>query len=131
MASAEGHIDVLVMVGRAAREVWHQRVSLKEGSTVAQALEAAGVWQLTGLPQSAQALHVGWSVGVWGRKEAMGHVLRDGDRVELVRPLIVDPKEARRVRYRAQGEKLPRGIQRSPGKASVQAQVPPSESESG
>jgi putative ubiquitin-RnfH superfamily antitoxin RatB of RatAB toxin-antitoxin module len=33
--------------------------------------------------------------------------------VELVRCLIVDPKEARRVRYRAAGEKLPRGIQRA------------------
>jgi putative ubiquitin-RnfH superfamily antitoxin RatB of RatAB toxin-antitoxin module len=52
-------------------------------------------------------------VGVWGRKERAGHVLRDLDRIELVRPLNVDPKEARRVRYRAHGEKLPRGIQRS------------------
>jgi putative ubiquitin-RnfH superfamily antitoxin RatB of RatAB toxin-antitoxin module len=43
--------------------------------------------------------------------------LRDGDRVELVRPLIVDPKEARRVRFRAQGDKLPRHIGRPKPKA--------------
>jgi putative ubiquitin-RnfH superfamily antitoxin RatB of RatAB toxin-antitoxin module len=116
MASAEGQIQVLVTVGLAPREVWQQALALPAGSTVAQALVAAGVWQLAGLPPAGQALLQGWSVGVWGRKEAMGHVLRDGDRVELVRPLIVDPKEARRVRYRAQGEKLPRGIQRSPSK---------------
>lgn len=54
-----------------------------------------------------------WSVGVWGRKERPGHVLRERDRIEVVRGLNVDPKEARRVRYRAQGEKLPKGIHRS------------------
>lgn len=122
MASAESQIQVLVTVGLKPREVWQRALSLPAGSTVAQALLAVGVWQLAGLPPPDQALSLGWSVGVWGRKEAMGHVLREGDRVELVRPLIVDPKEARRVRYRAQGEKLPRGIQRSPGKAkSTQA----------
>jgi putative ubiquitin-RnfH superfamily antitoxin RatB of RatAB toxin-antitoxin module len=31
-------------------------------------------------------------------------VLRNRDRVELYRPLKVDPKEARRQRYRGQGE---------------------------
>lgn len=49
---------------------------------------------------------------MWGRKERPGHLLRDQDRIELVRQLKVDPKEARRVRYRAQGEKLPKGFQR-------------------
>jgi putative ubiquitin-RnfH superfamily antitoxin RatB of RatAB toxin-antitoxin module len=116
MASAEDQIRVTVTVGRSPREVWQQALSLPAGTTVSQALLAAGAWQLEGMPQADLALSQGWSVGVWGRKEAMGHVLREGDRVELVRPLIVDPKEARRVRYRAQGEKLPRGIQRSPDK---------------
>jgi putative ubiquitin-RnfH superfamily antitoxin RatB of RatAB toxin-antitoxin module len=116
MANVEGQIQVLVTVGRAPREVWQQAVSLPVGSTVAQALLAAGAWQLEGMPQPDQAHRLGWLVGVWGRKETLGHALREGDRVELVRPLIVDPKEARRLRYRAQGEKLPRGIQRAPGK---------------
>jgi putative ubiquitin-RnfH superfamily antitoxin RatB of RatAB toxin-antitoxin module len=31
--------------------------------------------------------------------------LRPGDRVELYRPLTVDPKEARRLRYRRDGVK--------------------------
>ena len=45
--------------------------------------------------------------GVWGRVQPLDHVLRDGDRVELYRPLTVDPKEARRLRYKKQqrGEK--------------------------
>lgn len=41
--------------------------------------------------------------GVWGRKQAADHLLRDGDRVELYRPLKVDPKVARRERFTRQG----------------------------
>ena len=37
-------------------------------------------------------------VGVFGRKAAMDTVLRNGDRVEIYRPLIIDPKEVRRQR---------------------------------
>jgi putative ubiquitin-RnfH superfamily antitoxin RatB of RatAB toxin-antitoxin module len=37
-------------------------------------------------------------VGIFGQKVATDHVLRDGDRVELYRPLIADPKEVRRQR---------------------------------
>jgi len=118
MAPAEIHIEV--MVGLAPRQVWLRALVVPVGCTLAQALERAGVWALEGVPEGgALAWSQGWTAGVWGRKEAIGHVLREGDRVELVRPLVVDPKEARRVRYRAQGEKLPRGIQR--GKPQVKA----------
>lgn len=37
-------------------------------------------------------------VGIFGRKAAINDVLRDGDRVEIYRPLIADPKESRRQR---------------------------------
>jgi hypothetical protein len=40
------------------------------------------------------------AVGVFGRLAAPGQLLRDGDRVELYRPLAVDPKSARRARAR-------------------------------
>lgn len=35
-------------------------------------------------------------VGVWGRQVTREHVLSDGDRVEILRPLELDPREARR-----------------------------------
>ncbi|MEY4764866.1 MAG: hypothetical protein RI907_1539 [Pseudomonadota bacterium] len=107
MASAE--LQVEVTVGVAPGEVWRRVVGLPAGCTVAVALHEAGVWQIAGQPGPDQAWAQGWSVGVWGRKATLTQVLRDGDRLELVRPLKVDPKEARRVRYRAQGEKLPKG----------------------
>ena len=37
-------------------------------------------------------------VGIFGRKATMTDILRDGDRVEIYRPLIADPKESRRQR---------------------------------
>ena len=43
------------------------------------------------------------SVGVWRRKAALTQVLRDHDRVEVYRPLLVDPKVARRERFARQG----------------------------
>ena len=39
-------------------------------------------------------------VGIFGRKVTLETRLADGDRVELYRPLAVDPKEARRRRAR-------------------------------
>ena len=55
---------------------------------------------------------VGLSLGIWGRKTDPTVVVRDQDRIEVYRGLIVDPKEARRQRYRSQGEKLPKGVRR-------------------
>ncbi len=105
-------IRVQVAVGASPRDVRVTSVELPVGSTVRDALRRSGF--LGDVPTlNEEALAAGeWSVGVWGRRERPGHVLRDRDRVEVVRGLKVDPKEARRVRYRAQGEKLPKGIHR-------------------
>lgn len=113
-AASVPDIHVEVAVGVAPREVRLVRLSLPAGSTVRDALRASGLFaQVAGFSEDALAAGQ-WSVGVWGRKERPGHVLRERDRVEVVRGLNVDPKEARRQRYRAQGEKLPKGIHRSP-----------------
>jgi putative ubiquitin-RnfH superfamily antitoxin RatB of RatAB toxin-antitoxin module len=36
--------------------------------------------------------------GIWGKAVARTHVLRDGDRIEVYRPLEMDPREARRLK---------------------------------
>jgi len=38
------------------------------------------------------------AVGIFGKRVALDHPLADGDRVEIYRPLVIDPKEARRRR---------------------------------
>ena len=47
-------------------------------------------------------------VGIFGKAAAMTTVLSDGDRVEIYRPLIADPKEVRRKRA-AEGKKMKKG----------------------
>ena len=68
-------------------------LTLPVGATVADAIRASGV--LDRRPEVAAGAP---DVGIWGRACAMTQRLEDGDRVELYRPLMVDPKEARRVR---------------------------------
>jgi len=118
MAHVDAHADthtalhVELAAGLSPREVRRVQLSLPAGSTVRDALFAADVWSWDE-SLSLNAIESGeWTLGVWGRKERPGHLLRDQDRIELVRQLKVDPKEARRVRYKAQGEKLPKGFQR-------------------
>lgn len=68
-------------------------VILSEGATVADAIAASGV--LDRRPELAAAAP---DVGIWSRACPMTQRVEQGDRVELYRPLAVDPKEARRVR---------------------------------
>jgi hypothetical protein len=73
--------------------LWLCDVVLPAGATVAAAIERSGL--LADFPQLREPP---MSVGVFGQVAAPEAVLRDGDRVEVYRPLSVDPKEARRHR---------------------------------
>ena len=68
-------------------------VELPEGATVQQALDASGILQR--FPQIDLAQQ---KVGVFGKLKSFDTVLVDHDRVEIYRPLIVDPKAARQRR---------------------------------
>ncbi|WP_297351312.1 RnfH family protein [Paraburkholderia sp.] len=68
-------------------------VELPEGATVQQALDASGILQR--YPQIDLAQQ---KVGVFGKLKPLDTVLVDHDRVEIYRPLIVDPKAARQRR---------------------------------
>ncbi len=65
-------------------------LELREGARVGDAIAAAGF--------AADAEISGQAV--FGQAVSLDDVLRDGDRVELLRPLVIDPKEARRRRAR-------------------------------
>lgn len=68
-------------------------IELPEGATVRQALEASGI--LGRFPQINLAQQ---KVGVFGKLKPLDAVLADHDRVEIYRPLMVDPKAARQRR---------------------------------
>jgi putative ubiquitin-RnfH superfamily antitoxin RatB of RatAB toxin-antitoxin module len=68
-------------------------VHLAPGSDVEAALDASGVYELyPDLDLRA------CTTGVWGKEVPRNRLLRNGDRVELYRPLRIDPREARRER---------------------------------
>jgi putative ubiquitin-RnfH superfamily antitoxin RatB of RatAB toxin-antitoxin module len=102
---------VIVLHSPAPRQVLEWPVELPEGATVRDALVASG-WSGS---QSAEALAAA-EVGIWGRRCPLGQPLREGDRVEIYRGLLVDPKVARRERFRKQGARAA-GLfaQRRPG----------------
>jgi putative ubiquitin-RnfH superfamily antitoxin RatB of RatAB toxin-antitoxin module len=100
-ASVTPVLNICVMLSPAPRVVIERQLTLPTGSTVQQALQASGC--LDEFPELDLNNHALWSLGIWGRKANAGHVLRDLDRVELYRPLTVDPKVARRERFQKQG----------------------------
>jgi putative ubiquitin-RnfH superfamily antitoxin RatB of RatAB toxin-antitoxin module len=71
-------------------------VRLPLGATAEQAVRASGM--PAAHPELAQ-LDLRW--GVDGRRVLPEHELRDGDRIDLCRPLQVDPMTARRLRAAA------------------------------
>lgn len=99
MAPAEPAASIRVELAwsPAAGVVERLSLQLPAGCTAAQALAAGRAAAPGRLPEAPAA------VGVWGRAFPPESVLEDGDRLELYRPLQVDPKEARRQRHRAQG----------------------------
>lgn len=69
-----------------------RRFELPAGATVADAIAVSGVEQAFGIDVAALG------AGIWSKPAARDAALRDGDRVELYRPLRADPKESRRRR---------------------------------
>jgi uncharacterized protein len=70
-----------------------RRVTLEEGATVEQAIHASGLLALRTDIDLAKN-----KVGIYSRPVKLTDLLSDGDRVEIYRPLIADPKELRRQR---------------------------------
>lgn len=70
-------------------------LELSEGATVRAALQASGL--LEGIAASERPR---LRFGIYGKPVGPERVLRDADRVEILRPLAADPKEARRRRAR-------------------------------
>jgi putative ubiquitin-RnfH superfamily antitoxin RatB of RatAB toxin-antitoxin module len=68
-------------------------LAVTSGSTLADAINQSGVVEMFEGFELDPA-----RVGIFGHKASLDQVLREGDRVEIYRPLIADPKEVRRQR---------------------------------
>jgi len=68
-------------------------IKLPEGQTVEEAIHASGILKRFDNIDLKKN-----KVGVFGKTTTLDHVLQDGDRVEVYRPITCDPKEVRRQR---------------------------------
>ena len=75
-----------------ADEAVEIEVRLPQGATAADALARFPAREIRGVDLATA------SIGVWGRRVERGHVLADGDRLEVYRPLAAEPRTARRRR---------------------------------
>ncbi|MBT2324236.1 RnfH family protein [Variovorax paradoxus] len=91
-------LQVTVAYSPAPRQVFEQVFDVAEGATVRDAVRASN------LPLRFPQLD--WQAmepGIWGRAVPWDRPLENLDRIELCRPLLVDPKVARRERFKKQG----------------------------
>ena len=93
-----GPLQITLTWSPAPRTCIELALRLPTGATVADALNKM---------DDATRLSAGFNsntvTGVWGKKAGLTQRLQDGDRVEIYRSLLVDPKTARRERFNQQG----------------------------
>ena len=93
-------LKISLVYSPAPRKVREWALELNPGATVARVLSACRIFEEYPELQADRL-----KAGIWGKKCSQGHVLQDGDRIEIYRPLRVDPKVARRERFDRQGAK--------------------------
>jgi uncharacterized protein len=91
-------IEVVVSTGP-------RRVSITQvdcsGSISAMQLKILALQQLA----LDASLYASWRCAVWGKSVKPDYMMVKGDRLEILRALLVDPKEARRLRFNQQGSR--------------------------
>jgi putative ubiquitin-RnfH superfamily antitoxin RatB of RatAB toxin-antitoxin module len=104
---ADSRIQITLCWSLAPRHVHEQCLRVPEGCTVKVALDLAVAHWLSSQP-SADATTLSslqfQQAGIWGQKVPWTQVVQADDRIELYRPLKVDPKVARRQRFKRQGK---------------------------
>ncbi len=97
-------IEVVLCWSLQPRQVHEHRLNVPAGSTVQSATAQLMAEGVPGSPTAELARLPFLHPGIWGRKVAWTQVLEAGDRIEFYRDLKVDPKVARRQRFKRQGK---------------------------
>jgi len=104
---AEQLIPVTLCWSLAPRHVEQIQLQVPAGSTVQDVLERGVAHclqsQVASDPTSLSSLQF-QQPGIWGKKVPWTQLVKADDRIELYRPLQVDPKVARRQRFKRQGK---------------------------
>lgn len=72
---------------------FHVHIEMAEGSTVAMALHTSGIYRA--YPEAET-----YTVGIFANKVPLSSLIKNGDRIEIYRPLLLDPKERRKQKAR-------------------------------
>ena len=70
-------------------------VAVPDGSTIAQGIDVSGI-----LGECPEINFDQNKVGIFSKLKSLDDKLKEGDRIEIYRPLKIDPKEARRKRVK-------------------------------
>ncbi len=79
------------------------RLEVGPDTTIQEAIEQSGI--LEHFPEIDPAV---MKAGIFGKLKKPGQILREGDRIEIYRPLIADPKQVRKERAAA-GKRMKKG----------------------
>ena len=82
-------VNIELVYSPPGKGVVQVHLSLASGARVSDALNESGIYET--YPETKNC-----PVGIFAKIASLDTLLREGDRVELYRPLIVDPKEKRR-----------------------------------
>lgn len=69
------------------------KLAVNADCTIETAIKQSGILEI--YPEINLAKN---KVGIFSKQKSMDHLLQEGDRVEIYRPLLIDPKEARRAK---------------------------------
>ena len=92
-------LRIEVIYSPAPRQIKSWTAALPAGATLQMAL------MMTAFSDCPELRSAHLIVGVWGEKKGLNYLLESADRVEIYRVLQVDPKVARRERFKRQGAK--------------------------
>jgi putative ubiquitin-RnfH superfamily antitoxin RatB of RatAB toxin-antitoxin module len=101
MENAE-HISVEVAYAKPEEQLI-LKLDVLPGTTLQQAIEQSGILERFPEIDLSQL-----KAGVFGKLKKLDQTLREGDRIEIYRPLIADPKEVRKQRAAA-GKRMKKG----------------------
>jgi putative ubiquitin-RnfH superfamily antitoxin RatB of RatAB toxin-antitoxin module len=101
---AEPMIQITLCWSLQPRQVQEHAMQVPEGSTVQSLMAHVLAADLPQVPAPDLAQLPFMHPGIWGHKVAWKAKVQDGDRIELYRELKVDPKVARRQRFKRQGK---------------------------
>ncbi len=99
-------MQIQCLYSPSARQLIELSLTLPEGCTVFDAMQSLKLCPELHdhLKDLETAFEDERGLGVWGRIVQRSTALKPGDRLEIYRPLLVDPKMARKKRFKGQGK---------------------------